>query len=64
MLISHTMQEPLRSFPDGARVLKNVHSVTFYRYKMYHIFGLGYFDIIILEQDNLLIIKVFFSFTS
>ena len=58
-----------KSFPDGARlvlldprVLRNVHAVTFYRYKMYHIFGHVHYDIFILKQNNLLIIKVSFSF--
>ena len=40
----------------------NVNAVTFYRYKMYHIFGLGHNNIFILKQNNLLIIKVSFSF--
>ena len=57
----------IKSFSDHARlylldprVLKNEHAVTFYRYKMYHIFGHGHYDIFILKQKNLLIIKVFF----
>ena len=57
------------SFHDGARLVlldpriqRNVHVVTFYRYKMYHIFGLGHYYIFILKQNNLLIIKVSFSF--
>ena len=33
----------------------NVHAVTFYRYKMYHIFGHGHYDIFILKQNDLLI---------
>ena len=40
----------------------NVHAVTFYGYKMYHIFRHGHYDIFILKQNNLLIIKVSFSF--
>ena len=44
------------------RVLRNLHAVTFYRYKMYHIFGHGHYDIFIAKQNNLLIIKVSFSF--
>ena len=59
----------IRSFPDGARlveldprVLRNVRAVTFKRYKMYHIFGHGHYDIFILKRNNLLIIKVSFSF--
>ena len=63
-----------KSFPDGARlvlldprVLRNVHAVTFYRYSknvpyMYHIFGHVHYDIFILKQNSLLIIKVSFSF--
>ena len=58
----------IRSFPDRARldlldprVLRNVHALTFYRCKMYHIFGHGHYGIFILKQNNLLIIKVFFS---
>ena len=38
----------------------NEHAVTFYRYKMYHIFGHGHYDILILKQNNLFIIKVFY----
>ena len=57
----------IRSFPDGAwlvlldpRVKRNVHVVMFHRYKMYHIFRLGHYDIFILKQNNLLVIKVSF----
>ena len=57
----------IRFFSDGARlvsldprVLRNVHAVTFYRYRMYHIFGHGHYDIFVLKQNNLLIIKVSF----
>ena len=35
-------------------VLRNVDVVTFYRCKMYHIFGYGHFDIFILRQNNLI----------
>ena len=38
----------------------NEHAVTFYRNKMYHIFGHGHYDILILKQNNLFIIKVFY----
>ena len=41
-------------------LLRNVNTVTFYRYKMYHIFWQGRYDIFDLKQNNLLIIKVFF----
>ena len=34
----------------------------FFRYKMYHIFGHGNYDIFVLKQNNLLSIKVSFSF--
>ena len=44
----------IRRFPDGARlilldprVLRNVHAVTCYRYKMYHIFWHVHYDIFI-----------------
>ena len=57
----------IKSFPDRARldyldprVLRNEHAVTFYRYKMYHIFRHGHYDIFFLKQSNLLIIKVSF----
>ena len=40
----------------------NVNAVTFYRYKIYHIFGHGHYDIFVLKQNNLLIIKVSFLF--
>ena len=57
----------IKSFPDPARldeldpwVLRNEHAVTFYRYKIYHIFGQENYDIFILKQNNLLIIKVSF----
>ena len=40
----------------------NVNAVTFYRYKLYHIFGHGHYDIFVLKQNNLLIIKVSFLF--
>ena len=43
-------------------LLQNVNAVTFYRYKMYHIFGHGHYDIIVLKQNNLLIINISFSF--
>ena len=56
-----------RSFHDSTRlvlldprVLRNVYAVTFYRYKMYHIFGHEHYDIFILKQNNLLIIKLSF----
>ena len=68
-MVSQNNLTHIRSFPDGARlvlfdprVLRNVHAVTFYRYKMYHILGHGHYDIFILKQNNLLIIKVSFSF--
>ena len=35
----------------------NVHAATFYRYKMYNMFGHRHYDIFILKQNNLLIIK-------
>ena len=42
-------------------VLRNEHAVTFYRYKMYHIFGHLHYDIFISKQNNLLIIKFLFN---
>ena len=49
-----TILHTLEVFPDGTRlvlsdprVLWNVHTVTFYRYKMYHIFWHGHYDIFI-----------------
>ena len=44
------------------RVLTNVHVVTLYRYKMYRKLGHGHYDIFVLKQNNLLIIKISFSF--
>ena len=72
-MVSQNNLTHIRNFPDGARlvlydprVLRNVHAVTFYRYKMpdkmYHLFGHGHYGIFILKQNNLLIIKVSFSF--
>ena len=68
-MVSQSNLTHIRSFPDGARLvyldpmaLRNVHDVTFYRYKMYHIFGHGHYGIFILKQNNLLIIKVSVSF--
>ena len=55
----------IRSFSHVAKlvlldpmVLRNVYSFTFYRYKMYPIFWHGHYEIFILKQNNLLIIKV------
>ena len=68
-MVSQNKLTHIRSFPHGAKlglldpsVLSNVQAVTFYRYKMYHILGHGDYDIFILKQNNLLIIKVSFSF--
>ena len=33
-------------------VLRNEHAVTFYRYKMYHIFGHGHYNIFILNKTT------------
>ena len=66
-VVSQNKLTPIRSFPDGTRlvqlaprVLRNVCAVTFYRNKMYHIFRHGHYDIFILKQNNFLIIKVSF----
>ena len=66
-MVSQSNLTLIKRFPDRARldlldprVLTNVHAITFYRYKMYHIFGHGHYDIFILKQNNLLIIKVSF----
>ena len=68
-MVSQNNLTHVKSFPDRARldqldprVLRNEHAVTFYRYKMYHIFGHGHYDILILKQINLLIIKMSFLF--
>ena len=68
-VVSQNKLTHIRSFPDGTRlvqlaprVLRNVHAVTFYRNKMYHIFWHGHYDIFILKQNNFLIIKVSFLF--
>ena len=69
LVVSQNKLTHIRSFPDGTRlvqlaprVLMNVHAVTFYRNKMYHIFRHGHYDIFILKQNNFLIIKVSFLF--
>ena len=66
-MVSQNDLTHIKSFPDRARldeldpwVLRNEHAVTFNRYKMYHIFGQGHYDIFILKQNNLPIIKVSF----
>ena len=69
-MVSQNNLTHIKSFPDHARldlldprVLKNEHAVNFYRYKMYHIFGHGHYDLFIFfEKKNLLIIKVSFLF--
>ena len=69
-MVSQNNLRHIRSFADGARLVlldprvqRNVHAVTFfYRYTMYHIFGHVHYDILMLKQNNLLIIKVSFSF--
>ena len=68
-MVSQNNLTHIKSFHDGAklvlldpRVPRNVHSVTFYRYKMYHIFRCGHHDIFILKQNNFLIIKISFLF--
>ena len=70
-MVSQNNLTQIRSFPDGARlvllyprILRNVHAITFYRYKMYHIFGQGRYDINLLKKANLLIIEVSNSFTT
>ena len=62
-MVSQNNLTHVRSFPNGTRlvllnprVLRNVHAVTFYRYKMYHIFGHVHDDIFILKLNNLLIL--------
>ena len=52
----------IRSFPDGVRVLKNVLAVTFIDTKCTIYIVHVHCDIFILKQNNLLIIKVSFSF--
>ena len=66
-MVSQNNLTHIKSFSDRARldsldprVLRNEHAVTFYRYKMYHLFGHGQYDIFILKQNNFLIIKVSF----
>ena len=66
-VVSQNNLTNIKSFPDRARldlldtrVIRNEHAVTFYRYKTYHIFGHEHYDIFILKQNNLLIIKVSF----
>ena len=56
-MVSQNNLTHIISFPDGARLVlldpriqRNVHAVTFYRYKMHHIFGLGHYNIFILKQ--------------
>ena len=68
-MVSQSNLTHIRSFSDGARLvyldpraLRNVHAVTFLRYKKYHIFGHERYETFILKQNNLLIIKVSFSF--
>ena len=68
-VVSQNKFTHIRIFPDGTRlvqlaprVLRNVHAVTFYRNKMYHIFRHGHYDKFILKQNNFLTIKVSFSF--
>ena len=53
-MVSQNNLTHIRSFPDGARLVKldprllrNVNTVTFYRYKIYHIFGGGHYEIFV-----------------
>ena len=66
-MVSQNNLTHIKSFPDRARldlldprVLRNEHAVPFYRYKMYHIFGHGHYDVFILKQNDLFIIEISF----